>query len=92
MQNTIVSFGDAVVGRLVLGIVTVSSAHPVVFVGILAVLLVLVLAVWADLLAGDRASQGRDAAATGPAPAAGVWHSGTRPAFINGILRSFTHR
>lgn len=50
MWNTIVTTADSLVGRLMLGVLNLSSDHPVLFIGAAAVLLCLTLSVWIDLL------------------------------------------
>lgn len=50
MWNTIVATTDSLVGRLILGVLNVSSDHPFLFVGGAAVLLCLTMSVWVDLL------------------------------------------
>lgn len=50
MWNNVVSFFDVMAGRMMAGVLNLSSDHPVVMLSILALLLVLVCTVWVDLM------------------------------------------
>lgn len=50
MWNTIVASADSLVGRLILGVLNLSSDHPILFVAAAAILLCLTMSVWVDLL------------------------------------------
>lgn len=50
MWNMVVTIGNALVGRLMLGFVEACSAHPVLVVGFFGLMLGLVAALWAEML------------------------------------------
>lgn len=50
MRNDVVSIFDAAVGRLLAGVLNLSSAHPVVVAVMLAVLTALVCTVWMETM------------------------------------------
>jgi hypothetical protein len=79
MWNRVVSLFDVVAGRMIAGVLNLSSAHPVAMVLILAVLAALVCTTWLDLIgvrfdepwwrpeqAGDPGRARRGATAEGP--------------------------
>ena len=51
MLNHVVSIGDIALDRLISGILTMSLDHPLVMSGALTLMIVLVCALWVDLVA-----------------------------------------